>query len=988
MPFTAARKPEEEPVNPAGSSVPPLRKIFTQRSSMKSTSKSLVIVESPAKARTIRKFLGDNYEIEASIGHVRDLPQGAKELPEKYRGEDWAYLGVDVDHDFEPVYIVSKEKKKQVDKLKALLKEADELYLATDEDREGEAISWHLCQVLKPKVPVHRLVFHEITKKAILSALENPRQINESLVRAQETRRILDRLFGYDVSPLLWRKVRPKLSAGRVQSVAVRLIVDRERQRMAFRSATYWDLLGLFETKQKQNFHASLESVNGRRIPTSRDFDANTGVLKNPDCLQMTEAEVHALLERLEKTQEAKVTRVENKDFVQRPPAPFTTSTLQQEANRKYGFTARRTMTAAQSLYENGYITYMRTDSTALSEEALNASRDLVRQIYGKEYLPAAPRHYQTKVKNAQEAHEAIRPAGTAFRIPEEVRGSLSPDEFKLFDMIWKRTVACQMVDAVGQRKTIALRLDDAEFTTSGKTITFPGYLRAYIEGTDEMDDQDGERILPPVSEGEILSCRELDPKVHTTQPPNRFSEAALTRTLEEKGIGRPSTYASIIETILARNYVFKRGNVLIPTWVAFAVCKLLETHLPDLIDYQFTAEMEDDLDAISRGEREWIDYLHEFYFGDETSPESQSGGKKNERKKETVPGLRPLLANMLDQIDAREISTIGIGTPEDGEPLHVRVGRYGPFLEQGETRVSIPESMAPDELTVEKGLELLANAHQGEEPLGMDPESGKPIYVKVGRYGPYIQCGDADDEEKPRNASLLKGMDPAEVDLETAVKLLQLPRTLGVHPDDGAEITASNGRYGPYVKWNEETRSLPDDISPIDVTLEQALQILAQPKNRRGAGTQRTATARQAAKVLGKSPVTEEDVRMLAGRFGPYVTDGTTNASLPRTANPEELTLEEALELLAARAAKGPAKKKAAKKAVKKTAKKAVKKAAEKTEKVSAAAKKVTKKAAKKTTAKKTVKKAAKKVTKKAAKKTVKKTAKKAVKKTAAAEE
>ncbi|MBQ4143534.1 MAG: type I DNA topoisomerase [Thermoguttaceae bacterium] len=968
---------------------------------MKSMSKSLVIVESPAKARTIRKFLGSNYEIEASIGHVRDLPQGAKELPEKYRGEDWAYLGVDVDHDFEPVYIVSKEKKKQVDKLKSLLKEADELYLATDEDREGEAISWHLCQVLKPKVPVHRLVFHEITKKAILSALENPRQINESLVRAQETRRILDRLFGYDVSPLLWRKVRPKLSAGRVQSVAVRLIVDRERQRMAFRSATYWDLLGLFETKQNQNFHASLESVNGRRIPASRDFDAGTGVLKNKDCLQMTEAEVLALLERLKKTPEAVITKVENKDFVQRPPAPFTTSTLQQEANRKYGFTARRTMTVAQSLYENGYITYMRTDSTALSEEALNASRELVRKIYGKEYLPAHPRHYQTKVKNAQEAHEAIRPAGTVFQMPEEVQSILSPDEFKLFDMIWKRTVACQMVDAVGQRKTIALRLDDADFTTSGKTITFPGYLRAYIEGTDEMDEPDGERILPPVAEGEKLFCRELDPKVHTTQPPNRFSEAALTRTLEEKGIGRPSTYASIIETILARNYVFKRGNVLIPTWVAFAVCKLLETHLPDLIDYQFTAEMEDDLDAISRGEREWIDYLQEFYFGDETHSGAPSSDPQTGRKKETVPGLRPLLANMLDQIDAREISTIEIGVPEDGgEPLHVRVGRYGPFLEQGEIRVSIPESMAPDELTVEKGLELLANAHQGEEPLGMDPESGKPIYVKVGRYGPYIQCGDADDEEKPRNASLLKGMDPAEVDLETAVKLLQLPRTLGVHPEDGAEIVASNGRYGPYVKWNEETRSLPDDVSPIDVTLEQAVQILAQPKNRRGGGTQRAAAARQAAKVLGKSPVTEEDVRMMAGRFGPYVTDGTTNASLPRTADPEALTLEEALELLAARAAKAPAKKKAVKKTAKKAAKKATKKATKKTAKKAAkkvtkkaseeaenvsetekkvtkkAAKKATKKAEKKTTAKKTEKKAAKKVTKKAAKKTVKKAA------------
>lgn len=933
----------------------------------------MVIVESPAKARTIRKFLGEDYEIEASIGHVRDLPQGTKEIPEKYRGKDWAYLGVDVDHDFDPVYVVSKEKKKQVEKLKSLLKEADQLYLATDEDREGEAISWHLCQVLKPKVPVHRLVFHEITKKAILNSLEHPRQIDEALVRAQETRRILDRLFGYDVSPLLWRKVRPKLSAGRVQSVAVRLIVERERQRMAFRSATYWDLLGLFETQKSQNFQAALESVGGRRIPSSRDFDANTGALKNQDCLQMTEAQVMELLVRLEKTKDAVITRVENKDFIQRPPAPFTTSTLQQEANRKYGFTARRTMTVAQNLYENGFITYMRTDSTALSEEALHASRELVRQYYGKEYLPAQPRHYQTKVKNAQEAHEAIRPAGTIFRIPEEVRGSLNTDEFKLFDMIWKRTIACQMVDAVGQRQTIGLTLADAGFTTSGKTITFPGYLRAYIEGSDELEEADGERILPPVAVGDHLLCRELDPKVHTTQPPNRFSEAALTRTLEEKGIGRPSTYASIIDTILARNYVFKRGNVLIPTWVAFAVCNLLEKYLPDLIDYQFTAEMEDDLDAISRGEREWVDYLHEFYFGDdsaEANAASDSGTLANTNKKEVVPGLRPLLANMLDRIDAREISTIEIGTPANGgEPLHVRVGRYGPFLEQGETRVSVPESMAPDELTVEKGLEMLEHAQQSEEPLGQDPESGKPIYVKVGRYGPYIQCGDADDEEKPRNASLLKGMEPAEVDLETAIKLLQLPRMLGNHPEDGAEVVASNGRYGPYVKWNEETRSLPDDVSPIDVTLEQAVQILAQPRTRRGAGAAKAAAPRQPAKSLGVSPVTEKEVRMMAGRFGPYVTDGATNASLPRSMNPEELTLDGALELLAARAAKGPAKKRAVKKAAKKTVRKAAKKV---TEKAASIAKKVTKKAAKKT-----VKKAA----KKTAKKTVK-TAKKTVKK------
>ncbi|MDO4571014.1 MAG: type I DNA topoisomerase, partial [Planctomycetia bacterium] len=863
---------------------------------------ALVIVESPAKARTIRKFLGIEYIVEASIGHVRDLPQGAKEVPEKYRKEDWAYLGVDVEHDFEPVYVVSKEKKKQVDKLKALLKEADRLYLATDEDREGEAISWHLFQVLNPKVPVERLVFHEITKKAIQESLAQPRQIDESLVRAQETRRILDRLYGYDVSPLLWRKVRPKLSAGRVQSVAVRLIVERERQRMSFRSATYWDLEALFETKKNQSFHASLDAVAGRKIPTSRDFDAATGLLKNPDVLQLNEAEVLALLERLSREPEATVQKVENKDFSQRPPAPFTTSTLQQEANRKYGFTARRTMNVAQSLYENGFITYMRTDSTTLSEEAIGAARSLVRSHYGAEYLPASARHYQTKVKNAQEAHEAIRPAGTTFAFPDDLRAQLGPDEMKLYDMIWKRTVASQMLDAQGKRMTISLLLDDAQFSASGKTITFPGYLRAYIEGTDDLDDNDGERILPQVREGEKLDCRELFPKMHTTQPPNRYSEAALTRTLEEKGIGRPSTYASIIDTILARKYVFKRGNVLIPTWVAFAVCRLLETHLPQLVDYQFTAEMEDDLDAISRGEVEWVDYLHQFYFGAEVESKRNSKGK--------TPGLKQLLANKLDEIDAKEISTIFIGQPDDGgAPLNVRVGRFGPFLEQGERRASIPDTMAPDELTLEKGLEMLDEAQQGEEPLGYCPESGKPVFVKVGRFGPYVQCGTTDDEEKPRNASLLRGMDPAEVDLETALKLLELPRTLGAHPESGEDVITSNGPYGPYVKSGSETRSLPEDVSPLYVTLEQAVEILAQPKTR-GRGTR--SAAKEPLLSLGISPVTEKELRVLAGRFGPYVTDGVTNASLPKTMKPEELTLDAALGMLAERAQKAPTKKRA----------------------------------------------------------------------------
>lgn len=874
---------------------------------MKSTSKSLVIVESPAKARTIRKFLGDEYAIEASKGHVRDLPQGTKEIPEKYRKEPWAYLGVNVEKAFEPVYIVTKDKKKQVDKLKSMLKEADQLYLATDEDREGEAISWHLCQILKPKVPVYRLVFHEITKRAILDSLQNPRQIDESLVRAQETRRVVDRLYGYDVSPVLWRKVGPKLSAGRVQSVAVRLVVERERQRMAFHSATYWDLAGTFRTRENQTFQASLVAVDGKRIPTSRDFDTTTGKLKNSDCIQYTEVEIQKLLERLRQTASAEVIRVEKKEFTQRPPAPFTTSTLQQEANRKYGFTARRTMNIAQHLYENGWITYMRTDSTTLSQEAIQASRTLVREHYGQEYLPTAVRVYQTRVKNAQEAHEAIRPAGTTFRFPEELRPQLSDEEFKLYDMIWKRTVACQMVDAQGRRMTLAVQLDNAEFAASGKTITFPGYLRAYIEGKDEGEEMgDGEMLLPPVQKGEKTTCTELQPRVHTTQPPNRYSEAALTRILEEKGIGRPSTYASIIETILARHYVFKRGNVLIPTWVAFAVCQLMETYFPHLIDYQFTAEMEDDLDAISRGELPWVEYLKEFYFGD---------GREN-------VGLKQLLQNQLEQIDARQISTVSIGNADDGTPLNVRVGRFGPFLELGELRASIPDDMAPDELTVTKGLEMIEHARQGDAPLGYCPETGKPIYLKVGRFGPYIQRGDAEGEEKPQNASLLKGMDPADMDLETALKLLSLPRTLGNHPEDDQPVIASNGRYGPYVKWNQETRSLNEEFSPLNVTLSQALEILARPKTR-GVAARAVAT-KEPLKILGISPITGENVVVMAGRYGPYLTDKKTNVSLPKDVSEETISLEQALEMLAAKAAKGASTRKtAAKKTVKKTVKK-----------------------------------------------------------------
>lgn len=880
---------------------------------------SLVIVESPAKARTISRFLDPGFVIEASIGHIRDLPHGAKEVPAEYKGEEWAHLGVNVTKDFDPIYVIPREKAKQVGKLKGLLKDAKDLYLATDEDREGEAISWHLCQVLRPKVPVHRLVFHEITKEAILNALSEPRQVDEALVRAQEARRIIDRLYGYEVSPLLWRKLRPRLSAGRVQSVAVRLIVERERQRMAFVAATYWDLLGTFVKHSGEAFQAELISVDGRRIPTSRDFDPATGQLKDPALLSMDERQAEELRSRLQGA-ECRVTNVDDKPYVSRPYAPFTTSTLQQEANRKFGFTARRTMQVAQSLYENGHITYMRTDSTNLASVAVEAARDLVAAQFGREYLPDQPRVYQTKVKNAQEAHEAIRPAGHPFDSPESLRSRLNVDEFRLYDMIWKRTVASQMADARGHRVTITVAVNGAVFEVSGTTIEFPGYLRAYREESDESDADasQGEAILPAVSVHEALKCRELEPKSHTTKPPNRFSEAALTRTLEEKGIGRPSTYAAIIDTILARDYVFKRGNALVPTWTAFAVCQLLEEHLPDLVDYQFTAEMEDELDSVSRGERGHVEYLRQFYYGD------------------GHPGLKQQLTNKIGEINARDVSRILIGKPKREAEVYVRVGRFGPFVEQGDRRASLPDKMAPDELTLAVALELLDKAAQGDEPLGVCPQTGKPVYLKVGRFGPYVQRGRPEDEEKPQNASLLKGMRPEDVTLELALKLLSLPRVLGNHAQTGEPVVAQNGRFGPFVKCGAETRSLPEGLSPLEITLEQALELLAQPK-RRGRGSGR----KEPIKVFEASPVSKQPVQVLEGRYGPYVTDGETNASLPRSVSPQEVTFEQALDLLAVRAAQGPSRRGARRASPRKTATPAVKKTAAKPKAVKKAPKK-----------------------------------------------
>jgi DNA topoisomerase-1 len=857
--------------------------------------KSLVIVESPAKARTISKFLGRDFTVEASIGHIRDLPQGAKEIPAEFKDQSWSRLGVNVDHDFDPLYVIPQGKAAHVKKLRGLLKDAKDLYLATDEDREGEAISWHLNEVLRPKIPVHRLVFHEITKEAIHQALEKPRDIDQDLVRAQETRRILDRLYGYEVSPLLWRKVRPKLSAGRVQSVAVRLIVERERQRMAFVSATWWDLLSTFANAAGKQFAATLIAVDGKRIPAGKDFDSATGKLKDVSLLLLDEQQAQELRQRLN-IADFRVNEVEVKPYTSRPYPPFTTSTLQQEANRKLGFTARRTMQAAQALYENGHITYMRTDSTNLASVAIETARSLVSSQYGPEYVPESPRLYSTKVKNAQEAHEAIRPAGHPFDFPDQLRGKLGPDEFKLYDLIWKRTVASQMVDCRGQRITVTVSGDGAEFTAGGKTIDFPGYLRAYVEGSDdpEADLADREAILPSLEKGEKVTLADtgLEPKGHTTQPPARFSEAALTRALEELGIGRPSTYASIIDTIQARNYVFKKGGALVPTWTAFAVTQLLEKHLKELVDYGFTAQMEDDLDAISRGEKAQLDYLRTFYFGN------------------GQPGLKQHLSKKTDEIDARDVSRILLSHTKGEEPLFVRVGRYGPFIEQGEQRASLPEGLTPEELTLEKCRELFSHASQAEEPLGVCPDTGKPVFLKVGRFGPYVQRGTPDDEEKPQNASLLKGMTPETVDLAMALKLLQLPRNLGTNPDNGETVTAFNGRFGPYIKCGEETRSLPAGVSPLEVTFAEALELLKQPKAvRRGFGAKK-----EPLKVFDPSPVTKNPVQLLDGRYGQYVTDGVTNASIPKNTAPEEVTFEFALRLLADRAAAGPSKKKAPK--------------------------------------------------------------------------
>ncbi|MEU5081880.1 MULTISPECIES: type I DNA topoisomerase [Streptomyces] len=919
----------------------------------------LVIVESPAKAKTIKGYLGPGYIVEASVGHIRDLPNGAAEVPEKYTGEV-RRLGVDVEHDFQPIYVVNADKKAQVKKLKDLLKESDELFLATDEDREGEAIAWHLQEVLKPKIPVKRMVFHEITKDAIRAAVANPRQLNQKLVDAQETRRILDRLYGYEVSPVLWKKVMPRLSAGRVQSVATRLVVERERERIAFRSAEYWDLTGTFGTgragdpSDPSSLVARLQTVDGRRVAQGRDFDS-VGQLKSAGILHLDEATARGLAAALENASFS-VRSVESKPYRRSPYAPFRTTTLQQEASRKLGFGAKATMQIAQKLYENGFITYMRTDSTTLSDTAISAARAQVTQLYGADYLPPQPRTYAAKVKNAQEAHEAIRPSGDRFRTPAET--GLTGDQFRLYELIWKRTVASQMKDATGNSVTVKIggtSADgrDVEFSASGKTITFHGFLKAYVEGADdpnaELDDR--ERRLPQVAEGDALSAERITADGHATKPPARYTEASLVKELEEREIGRPSTYASIIGTILDRGYVFKKGTALVPSFLSFAVVNLLEKHFGRLVDYDFTAKMEDDLDRIAAGEAQAVPWLKRFYFGEGRGGVG-SAAEAGNGDGDHLGGLKELVTD-LGAIDAREVSSFPVGNG-----IVLRVGRYGPYIERGEKdteehqRADIPDDLAPDELTVELAEELLAKP-SGDFELGTDPETGHQIVAKAGRYGPYVTevlpegtPKTGKNAVKPRTASLFKSMSLDTVTLEDALKLMSLPRVVGTDAD-GVEITAQNGRYGPYLKKGTDSRSLQSEDQIFTITLEEAQAIYAQPKQRG------RAAAKPPLKELGEDPVSGKPVVVKDGRFGPYVTDGETNATLRSGDSVETITPERGFELLAEKRAKGPAKKTAKKAAAKKTAP-AKKTAAKKTaaKKTTAAVKKTT---AKKTAAKKT---------------------------------
>jgi DNA topoisomerase I len=899
---------------------------------------ALVIVESPAKAKTIAGYLGAGYVVESSIGHVRDLPRNAADVPAAYKNESWARLGIDVDNDFKPLYVVSSDRRDQIRKLKALVKQVDEVYLATDEDREGEAIAWHLHEVLSPRVPVKRMVFHEITPKAISEALANPREIDARLVDAQEARRLLDRLYGYEVSPVLWKKIGPNLSAGRVQSVATRIVVERERERMRFVAAEYWDLAATFAVTRSvdegpASFGATLQSLDGRRVATGKDFGPDgrlKGAGDQAGVVVLDRAGADELRAGLEAS-DFSVRSVEPRPYRRRPAAPFMTSTFQQEAARKLRLSSSQAMRVAQSLYERGYITYMRTDSTTLSETALAATRAIITERFGSGFLPSAPRHYASKVKNAQEAHEAIRPAGDAFRTPEQVAREVPPSEARVYELIWQRTVASQMTDAVGE--TVVARIAataasgaDAEFTATGTVITHAGFRRVYIEDVDEDAERDAdERRLPPLTAGDRVEATALELDGHETQPPSRYTEASLVKRLEELGVGRPSTYASIMGTIQDRGYVWKKGTALIPSFTAFSVVTLLERHFPDLVDYAFTARMEDDLDNIAGGTQEAVPWLARFYFGHDDDT-----------------GLKRMVNERLAEIDARDINSIPLGVTEDGEPLVARVGKYGPYVQCGERSASIPDDIAPDELTVERAMAFI-EAPQGDRVLGTDPATGLEVHAKAGRYGPYVQLGAVEEgsKEKPKTASLFASMSLESVSLDEALKLLSLPRTVGVDPSDGAEITVHNGRYGPFVKKGNETRSLASEEQLLTVGLEECLRALAEPKRRRGQGE-----AKPPLRELGADPVSGRPMVVKEGRFGPYVTDGETNASLRKGDEVEELTDERAAELLADRRARGPAKK--AGRAKKAPAKKA---AAKKAPAKKAPAKKAT---AKKATAKK----------------------------------
>ncbi|MCP2730396.1 type I DNA topoisomerase [Limnofasciculus baicalensis] len=846
---------------------------------------TLVIVESPTKARTIRNFLPSGYQVEASMGHVRDLPQSASEIPEAVKGEKWAQLGVNVDADFEPLYVVPKDKKKIVKQLQDALKSANELILATDEDREGESISWHLLQLLKPKVPIKRMVFHEITKEAIRDALKNCRTIDEQVVRAQETRRILDRLVGYTLSPLLWKKISWGLSAGRVQSVAVRLLVTKERLRRAFHQGSYWDLEAILE-QNKSPFESRLVTVAGTKVATGSDFDPNTGnIIQGRNVRLLNETEARDLVTRLT-NKPWTVTKIDERPVTRKPSPPFTTSTLQQEANRKLRLSARDTMRTAQSLYEQGYITYMRTDSVHLSDQAIAAARSCVEQMYGSQYLSPKPRQYTTKAKGAQEAHEAIRPAGSSFRTPKDTR--LEGRELQVYDLIWKRTVACQMADARQTQITVDLQVEDAGFRSTGKRIDFPGYLRAYVEGSDDPDAalEDQEVILPPLKVGDRPKCKDLEAIGHETQPPARYTEASLVKTLESEGIGRPSTYASIISTIVDRGYAQLTKNALIPTFTAFAVTTLLEKYFPDLVNTGFTAKMEQTLDEISTGEAQWLPYLRKFYLGEK--------------------GLDNQVKQRESQIDTAEARTIELENLE----AKVRIGKFGAYIElnrDGEQlTASLPQDVTPAELNDSQVELLLKQKTEGPDKLGLHPETEEPIFILNGTYGPYVQLGEVTEEnKKPKRASLPKGVNISDVTLEMAVGLLTLPRKLGIHPDTGGKVGAGLGRFGPYVvhdqgKEGKEYRSLKAEDNVLTIELERAVELLAQPKKARNSTRGST---KEALRALGNHPDDGEPVNIYDGPYGPYIKHGKTNAGIPEDQSVEEVTLAIALDLLAAKA-------------------------------------------------------------------------------------